>query len=390
MAVHTKHAFPLKFLNFIRSKNSPFHLFIFLIGLSIGFYCAFYLENFSTILQTSIFSVLHALSIPTQPISSALILSPSPQPSLSLPNEQIPLMHNMSDEDLVKSAMKIATMSVPNTAPYKVAFMFLTSGPLPLSPLWELFFKGHESLYSIYIHPHPSYNDTFPKDSIFYGRRITSQPVYWGDISMVDAERRLLANALLDPSNQRFVLLSESCIPLFNFSTTYNYLVNSNLSFINSFDDPRKSGRGRYNPQMYPNITVQEWRKGSQWFEVNRDLALGIIAEQKYYRVFKEYCHPACYNDEHYLPTMVNILYPKMNSNRSITYVDWSISGPHPRKFWRNHITEEFLNSIRFGSTECVYNNNMTPMCVLFARKFAPNTLIPLLEFAPKLFGFNP
>jgi hypothetical protein len=33
--------------------------------------------------------------------------------------------------------------------------------------------------------------------------------VVWGRISMVDAERRLLANALRDTSNQQFVLLSD-------------------------------------------------------------------------------------------------------------------------------------------------------------------------------------
>nr|XP_043639098.1 glycosyltransferase BC10-like [Erigeron canadensis] len=398
MAVHNKHTYSLKISKFIHSKNSLFYLFIFLIGLSIGFFCAFYLENFSSIIQTSIYSVLHALSpspilvtssLPppdsSSPSPSLLTLSPPPRPSP--PNEQIPLMHNMSDEDLIKNAMRIATMSVPNTTPYKVAFMFLTTGPIPLSPLWELFFKGHESLLSIYIHPHPSYNDTFPKDSIFYGRRITSQPVYWGDISMVDAERRLLANALLDASNQRFVLLSESCIPLFNFTTTYNYLINSNLSYINSLDDARKIGRGRYNPQMAPHITIQDWRKGAQWFEVNRDLALGIISDRKYYNLFKEYCHKPCYNDEHYLSTLVNILYPEMNSNRTITYVNWSTSGPHPRKFVKNDITEEFLSSVRFGSTECIYNNNMTPMCFLFARKFAPNTLMPLVIICPYVYG---
>ncbi|KAM0000862.1 putative glycosyl transferase, family 14 [Helianthus debilis subsp. tardiflorus] len=65
-------------------------------------------------------------------------------------------------------------MTTTNT-PYKIAFMFLTPGPLPLSPLWELFFKGHKGLFSIYVHPHPSYNDTTPHDSIFYGTRITSQ-----------------------------------------------------------------------------------------------------------------------------------------------------------------------------------------------------------------------
>lgn len=33
--------------------------------------------------------------------------------------------------------------------------------------------------------------------------------VTWGKVSMVEAERRLLANALLDPDNQHFVLLSD-------------------------------------------------------------------------------------------------------------------------------------------------------------------------------------
>jgi hypothetical protein len=33
--------------------------------------------------------------------------------------------------------------------------------------------------------------------------------VIWGTISMIDAEKRLLAHALEDPENQHFVLLSE-------------------------------------------------------------------------------------------------------------------------------------------------------------------------------------
>lgn len=215
------------------------------------------------------------------------------------------------------------------------------------------------------------------------------QPVYWGTASMIDAERRLLANALLDFSNQRFVLLSESCIPLFNFTTTYNYLMASNLSFLGSFDDPRKPGRGRYNPQMWPAINISDWRKGSQWFEVHRELAVQIISDRKYYTIFGEYCHPPCYMDEHYIPTLVNMLYVKMNSNRSITWVDWSRGGPHPSKFGWGDITDEFLNKIRYGS-DCIYNGNTTNICFLFARKFLPTALEPLLRIAPLLLGFDP
>ncbi|CAI5962455.1 unnamed protein product [Closterium sp. NIES-64] len=92
----------------------------------------------------------------------------------------------------------------------KVAFMFLTKGAVPLAPLWERFFKGHEGRYSIYVHASPDY--TFPKNAstLFSNNTIRSEQVGWGLPTMVDAERRLMAAALADPANHRFVLLSES------------------------------------------------------------------------------------------------------------------------------------------------------------------------------------
>ncbi|KAJ4962037.1 hypothetical protein NE237_021947 [Protea cynaroides] len=98
-----------------------------------------------------------------------------------------------------------------------------------------------------------------------------------GTVTMIDAERRLLAIALLDFSNERFVLLSETFIPLFNITTFYTYLINSNHSFVGSFDDPHRAGCGRYNKLMWPTVSVSDWRKGSQWLEVNRNLTVEII-----------------------------------------------------------------------------------------------------------------
>ncbi|GAA0162382.1 transferase [Lithospermum erythrorhizon] len=411
-----------------QSNNYVFILFIFIIGLSIGIISTSYFKSFP--LQSSVFSFF-----PSSPSSTLLSsdlslqqpLPPSPQPrsppSLPPPLTSQPpppkplapglgsisvngtstnntsiffmmekrfLMHNMSDEELLKRASIVSQVQeIGNLNVSKVAFMFLTPGPLPLGPLWEQFFKGHEGFYSIYVHAHPSYNDSVPETSVFYERRIPSQPVYWGTISMIDAERRLLANALLESySNQRFVLLSDSCIPLFNFTTIYNHLMGTNDSFLQLFDDPRKPGRGRYNPQMFPNITIENWRKGSQWFEIHRDLALKIVSDKKYYPIFRDLCNPPCYNDEHYLPTLVNILYGEMNSNRTITHVDWSRGGPHPRKYGWIDITDELINNIRFG-TECMYNGDSINMCFLFGRKFLPNTVEPLLRIAPPLLGFD-
>ncbi|XVE92595.1 hypothetical protein REPUB_Repub01dG0112000 [Reevesia pubescens] len=154
--------------------------------------------------------------------------------------------HSMTDEELMWRASML-----PNILEYsynrtpKVAFLFLSRGRLPLAPLWEKFFMGNKGLYSIYIHTSPEFIDEPPVTSVFYKRRIPSKPVYWGSATMIDAERRLLANALLDCSNERFVLLSETCIPLFNFTIVHNYLFNSTHSFLGSFDDPRSAGRGR-------------------------------------------------------------------------------------------------------------------------------------------------
>lgn len=210
---------------------------------------------------------------------------------------------------------------------------------------------------------------------------------------MIEAERRLLASALLDFRNQRFVLLSETCIPLFNFTTIYNYLMNARHSFTASGDDPRKEGRGRYNPKMSPTITVSDWRKGSQWFEVNRKLAIEIVSDSKYYSVFERHCSPPCYMDEHYIPTLINILAPEENSNRSVTWVDWSKVGPHPGRFGKSSVSAELVNQIRFGGNCSYHNNNgssTSSICFLFARKFMPDTLQPMLQIAvPMLLNYT-
>ncbi|CAI9110660.1 OLC1v1010724C1 [Oldenlandia corymbosa var. corymbosa] len=292
---------------------------------------------------------------------------------MSLEKQGVYLIHNMSDTELLR---KVST-PIPQIFVPKVAFLFLTPGPLPLAQLWELFFLGHEGRYSIYIHPNPSYKDTWPPNSVFYNRRIPSKSVSWGETSMIDAERRLLASALLDISNQRFVLLSDSCIPVFDFITIYDYLINSTQSFVASQDDPRETGRGRYSPNMMPHITVEQWRKGSQWFEVHRDLAVLIVSDRKYYNIFREHCREPCLCEEHYLPTLVNILHPEMNTNRTVTWVDWSQGGPHPTTYGRRNVTSE-LKRIR-KHADCTHNGKEHATCFLFARKFLPDTIEPLI-----------
>ncbi|KAF3438582.1 hypothetical protein FNV43_RR21345 [Rhamnella rubrinervis] len=374
-----------------------YHFLIFGSGLALGITLSLYLREFPFNFQLQTFSAF----------SSKLPLTPPPPPPPPLPS--IPsknktfiriglreylkpppnVTHDMEDEELLwRASMAPKVREYPFKRKPKIAFMFLTRGSVALAPLWDMFFKGHEGLYSIYVHSNPSFNGTVPENSVFHARNIPSKEVRWGHPNMVEAERRLLANALLDFSNQRFVLLSESCIPLFNFTTIYSYLMGSTKTFVEAYDLQGAVGRGRYSPRMRPLIRLDEWRKGSQWFEMNRNLALEVVADRKYFSVFRSYCKPTCYSDEHYLPTFVSMEFGRRNSNRTLTWVDWSKGGPHPSRFIRWDVTIEFLERLRHGS-RCEYNGKVTNICHLFARKFMPNTLDRLLRFAPKIMHFS-
>ncbi|KAF3431898.1 hypothetical protein FNV43_RR26634 [Rhamnella rubrinervis] len=383
--------FQLQLLNFLT------YFLLFGCGITVGIILSFYLKSFSLNFQFTQFSLSTSSSSPS---SGSQMLMPNVEEVVK-PNETRigleefvkppSLMHDMNDEELLwRASMAPKVNSYPFDRVPKVAFMFLTRGPVFMAPLWEKFFKGHEGLYSIYVHSNPSYNGSLPESPAFHGRRVPSKAVGWGKVNMIEAERRLLANALLDISNQRFVLLSEACIPLYNFSTIYSYLMNATKNYVMSYDEPSPVGRGRYNFHMFPEITLQQWRKGSQWFEMDRELAIEVVSDKKYFPIFQKYCTGSCYADEHYLPTLVSMKFSEGNSNRSLTWVDWSKGGPHPARFWRTDVTVDLLKSLRSGNgTSCIYNGNSTNVCYLFARKFLPSTLDRLLRFAPKLMQFN-
>ncbi|GJN19134.1 hypothetical protein PR202_gb06374 [Eleusine coracana subsp. coracana] len=198
-----------------------------------------------------------------------------------------------TDEEIISSVVikDLLSMPMPVSKNPKIAFMFLTPGSLPFEKLWEKFLQ-----------------------------------VVWGRISMVDAEKRLLANALEDVDNQFFVLLSDS------------------------FLDPGPHGSGRYSPEMFPEIEQRDFRKGAQWFAITRRHALLILADNLYYDKFKLYCKPAegrnCIADEHYLPTLFNMVDPGGISNWSVTHVDWSEGKWHPRSYRAADVTNELLKNI--------------------------------------------
>ncbi|CAN1181165.1 Glycosyltransferase BC10 [Linum perenne] len=401
---HNHHQQPKKGLMFVKWHviNTFSYFFLFACGLAAGVILNSYVKNFSFDLHVTNFSISPNKTTTTtttttssQPLTApAPVLLPPPQPELGRVGlreyMKIPdAMHDMEEKELLwRASMVPKVKDYPFPRIPKVAFLFLTKGPILLTPMWEMFFKGvDQTLYSIYVHSTPSYVAPPDESPLFRYRRIPSKRVVWGKFNMMEAERRLLANALLDISNQRFVLLSESCIPLFNFSSIYTYLINSRQVYVEAYDSP--AARTRYTPDMLPEMKISQWRKGSQWFEIDRDLAIEVVSDRKYFTKLQNHCKDtSCYVDEHYLPTYLSIDHWEKNSNRSLTWVDWSNGGIHPNRYVRAEVTEGFLEKLRSGS-KCLYNGETTTTCFLFGRKFLTTSLIRLLRYAPKVMHFN-
>lgn len=305
----------------------------------------------------------------------------------------------LSDDEIASRVVIKNILNMPSIASNnpKIAFMFLRVGSLPFEKLWHKFFEGHDGRFSVYIHA--SREKPVHSSRYFINREIRSGKVDWGKISMVDAEKRLLANALKDPDNRHFVLLSDSCVPLRDFDYVYNYLMYTNVSFIDSFEDPGPHGSGRYSEHMLPEVEKKFFRKGAQWFTMKRQHAIIVMADSLYYTKFRDYCRPGmegrnCYADEHYLPTFFHILDPNGIANWSVTHVDWSEGKWHPKSYKEKDISHQLIKnitsitkSVHVTSEDkketmimpCMWNGINRP-CYLFARKFLPETLDRMID----------
>ncbi|CAI0455163.1 unnamed protein product [Linum tenue] len=304
--------------------------------------------------------------------------------------------------------------------PPKIAFLFIARNRLPLEVVWDVFFKGEESRFSVFVHSRPGFlfNEATTRSEYFLDRQLNdSIQVDWGGASMIEAERILLRHALEDPSNKRFVFLSDSCIPLYNFSYTYDYIMSTSTSFVDSFADTKE---GRYNPKMDPVIPVDNWRKGSQWVVLTRKHAEVVVQDSTVFPAFQKHCRrkslpefwrdqpfptdPSkehnCIPDEHYVQTLLAQKgLEKEITRRSLTHTSWDVSsskdpkrrGWHPVSYKFSDATPMLIQSIKdidniYYETEyrrewCT-SKGKPSTCFLFARKFTRPAALRLLNMS--------
>uniref|UniRef100_A0A7I4EI99 Uncharacterized protein n=1 Tax=Physcomitrium patens TaxID=3218 RepID=A0A7I4EI99_PHYPA len=184
----------------------------------------------------------------------------------------------------------------------KLQSSFLVHRQILLDFVWEHFFhKADEHKYIVYIHARSEY--VYLKNtttcSTFINRQL-KRPVQ-GEASMPQSERLLMEEALQDPLNKRFILLSDNnCVFLYNFRYVYNCIMFCQKRFVD---------------RSYE----YSWRK---WFVLIRKHVVTVVKDLGVFLVFQRYCKKMalpefsestkqnnlihnCIFDEHYLQTLL-------------------------------------------------------------------------------------
>lgn len=245
----------------------------------------------------------------------------------------------------------------------KIAFTFLVVRTLNHPGVWTNFFKSVSSeKYNIYIHSKCNISDKIKS----FEKYIIPNPVATEWQYTVYAQIELLKHALKDLNNQKFVLLSESCIPLFSFDYIYENLnqdVRTRMKYISllkSHDkrcDNTKQVRDKYLPKTHTYYN-------HQWIILNRQHAEMMVQDIE---ILPQIANK-CFADNEFYPSVFfyknNLLNDENIKNQMTTYVDWSrpaINRRHPYQFkvWNQDDQERLLKA---------QNNDC-----LFARKFLPS-----------------
>lgn len=200
----------------------------------------------------------------------------------------------------------------------KIAFLFLTYNNLNRPDIWNKFLEYKTNRYTIYNHAKESQNIS---DSLLQGKHIPENiETCWGCFGTVEANILMLKAALKDPLNKKFILVSDSCIPIVSFDKLYKELMKDDKSIINIFYNQIQ----RYYQIINPEFTKDKFTKSAaQGLVFNRKHAeLLVNSLSKYKNYWK---NMECV-DEHYFCNILRELdtnFELNNKNNKFTFDIW-------------------------------------------------------------------
>ena len=201
----------------------------------------------------------------------------------------------------------------------KIAFLFLIYDTINLEELWHKFFLyADKDKYSIYIH----YKNNKPLQYFEKYKLNNCIDTKYADISLVKAQNILLKEALKDPNNSHFILLSNSCVPFKNFDFIYNNL-DDKYSYFNIM------GQNECFPrciEVLKFIDEKFIQKASQWCILNRKHAALLIFNTIYLDWFKNIyaADEHCYISFLFFNNLNNeIIFTLNSANNATTFTNW-------------------------------------------------------------------
>jgi hypothetical protein len=244
----------------------------------------------------------------------------------------------------------------PKSNPDKIAFCFLLYNKHNHGKNWLNFFKEDnysEKSYSIYSHLKEVTDQTQPW---LLDNRVPTIKTGWCEDSLVWAWIKMLKEALKDPSNKYFVLLSGECLPLYGFWDTYKKIMSSKKSRINV---TRNSEATFETGLLYADQWVLLNRTHAQLLVDLKETNEGKEFTRYTKSIMKDFCADELYPVNWFAHKVGKPSSKEFRREFNLvptTYTRWEGKQPHPIKF----------NSPKMKK----YHTKICESGALFARKF--------------------
>ncbi len=213
----------------------------------------------------------------------------------------------------------------------KIAFIFLTYNNLKRPDIWNRFLDIKDNNDNInnskYINKFTIYNHAKEPEKItdilLKDNHIPEHiDTCWGCFSSVEANILMLKEALKDPLNKKFILISESCIPIVSFDTLYSELMKDDKSRFTFWDT--NNTEYRYNDIIEPDFPVNEFIKHNGQGIIFNRLHSNLLVDNliKYKNKWKNI---GCV-DEHYFGNILKLLdnfFDLNNNNKKSMFNSW-------------------------------------------------------------------
>ena len=292
-------------------------------------------------------------------------------------------LYMLHDSKLLESFESFESSNEPN----KIAFLFLTYNNLKRPDIWNKFFdieknnndsnndsntfasSKYSNKFTIYNHAKEPENVT---DILLKDKQIPEHiETCWGCFGTVEANILMMKEALKEPLNTKFILVSDSCIPIVSFDKFYNEIMKDDKSRINIFYNQPQRYYDIINPPFSKDKFIKNAAQGLIFNRYHAELLVNSLLQYK-----NDWQNMGCV-DEHYFGNILRILdtnFELNNENIKNTFDVWNVNELNTKQNNENEIT---FNDNQYALINYISNKTIDELRYkkfLLARKVDDNT----------------